>query len=221
MKCKKCNTEKPNTEFQTYYHSTQNINRTRKQCNLCFNEAKKQSRILKKMKICIKCGENKLKNEFYDLRSLTPNDKRRSICKVCTILYVKTKQKKYRGTKEERGEPVLNKPNTYRNQEQKEDGFAIMEALGFTFVEETGRWHKEGFRNPDGTFVRIEERNRLIDEKNAKETKDMNIWESITYLREKDTSIAEISRITNLNYNTVHKYIAYKKKTTLYDKETK
>jgi hypothetical protein len=214
MNCRKCKEDKPDTEFQTYFHSTQNVYRTRRQCNQCFNYVKKQLHLSKKMKVCIECGENKLKTEFYNLRSLGPNDRRHNICKVCTRAYEKRTRTKH-SSREDRGEPVHWRPNTYNSIEQKDLAFELMEALGFTFQPDTGRWHKDGFKNPDGTFVHIEEKKRFEQERRLKEIEDLDIWSKVSYLRERGTTINQISIDTGVNLTAIYKFLQYGKKVEL------
>lgn len=208
MKCNKCNIEKPDTDFQTYFHSTQNVYRTRKQCTVCFNEGKKLLRIKNKSKMCIVCEQVKLLVDFYNYKSLVPNDKRRKICRICTA----TIERERKGNRREaKGEVVPEKPNTYNSEEQKNLSFELMQALGFTFQPDTGIWTKEGFRNEDGTFYRIEEKKRIEREKRLEEVKEMSIWEKIRYLREEGFSIIKISEFTGINYTAVHKFLQYGK----------
>jgi len=215
MKCNKCNQDKPDTEFQTYFHSTQNVYRTRRQCNQCFYDAKKQLRLSKKMRMCIVCEEQKLFTDFPNYKSLGSGDKRRNICKICTCEIEKDRRNRRLNNNEEKGETVPFKPNTYNSEQQRIDGFQLMEALGFTFVEETGRWHKEGFKNPDGTFVRIIEKKRLDRERKLKEIEELNVWDKIRYLREQGYSLNKISEEIGVNYTAVFKFLYYGKEVKL------
>jgi hypothetical protein len=215
MICKKCNQDKPDTEYQTYFHSTQNVYRTRRQCTQCFNEAKKQYHLKKNGRQCIVCEDFKYEIDFPNFKSLGPNDKRRKVCKICTSRIEREKGKHTK--REENGERVHWKPNTYNSTEQKELAFEVMTVLGFTFDENTGRWHKDGFKNTDGTFFRIEEKKRLERERILKEVEELDIWKKIRYLRDKDISINEISRITGVNYTAVHKFIQYGKEVNYRD----
>jgi hypothetical protein len=209
MICNKCHQDKPETEYQTYFHSTQNVFRTRRQCNQCFNEAKKQYHLKKKGRTCIVCEEIKYETDFPNFKSLGPNDKRRKICKICTSRIEREKGKHTK--REENGEPVHWRPNVYNSPQQKELAFELMTALGFTFDEETGMWSKENFKNPDGTFFRVEEKKRLHKEKLQKEVEDLDVWKKIRYLRNKDIPISEISKLTGVNYTAVHKFLQYGK----------
>jgi hypothetical protein len=125
------------------------------------------------------------------------------------------KEKGIHNKREENGEVVPIRPNTYNSEQQRIDGFQLMEALGFTFVPETGRWHKEGFKNPDGTFVRIEEKKRLDRERKLKEIEEFNVWDKIRYLREQGYSINKISEEIGVNYTAIFKFLHYGKEVKL------
>ena len=213
-KCNKCTMLKSIENFSSYIHKKTGNLYTRHICNTCFrmqnNEYKKSTR----PRTCIECNETKPVSEFYNLKSLGPKDKRHNICKVCTRAYEKTKQKKYRN-KEDKGEVVLNKPNTYISEQQKEDGFQLMEALGFTFNEENGKWFKDGFKNPDGTFVRLEEKKRLEKERRLKEIEELDVWSKIRYLREQGYSVNQISNDIGVNSTAVFKFLYYGKEVKL------
>jgi hypothetical protein len=195
-------------EFASYIHKKTNNLYTRHICKECFNAQHQQYKKLVKPRVCLRCEEKKDVKFFPKYKSIPSHYKQANICLRCTS---ELSRIKYGNRRESKGEVVPEKPNTYISEQQRKDGFELMEALGFTFSPETGRWSKEGFKNPDGTFVRIEEKKRLIKEKKEQETKDMNIWERITYLREDGSSINDISRITGVNYTAVNKFLRYGK----------
>ena len=164
-KCNKCNIDKQENEYYTYYHSVQKKLRTRNICNDCmklgYREYKKKRKLLSQpipepvipdnWKQCIVCNQYKPLNEYY-LHSNMKTVYRR--CKVC--------QKKNEAEKrvvlmEERGgsDRVPPKANTYTDKFQKAQTFQFMEALGWIFNTETNRWWKPGVRDIDGTFERF------------------------------------------------------------------
>jgi len=204
-KCKKCNMFKLIEKFASYVHKKTGNLYTRHICKDCFNEGTKAYKKSVKPRTCLQCNITKPVTEYYNLKSLGPNDKRHNICKVCTREYEKSKQKKYRNV-EDKGEPVLNKPNTYVSDEQRQDGFQLMEALGFTFAPDTGIWFKEGVKNSDGTFVRLEEKKRLQDERVLKEVQEMNVWDKMRYLREVGYSFNKISQLVGVNSTAIYKF---------------
>jgi hypothetical protein len=164
----------------------------------------------KELRVCIHCNEEKEVIDFPNYKSFSANDRRKKICKACSSIIEKLKGKHTK--REENGELVSNKPNTYISEQQRIDGFQLMEALGFTFVPETGRWHKEGFKNPDGTFVRIEENKRLQQERRLKEIEDLDVWSKITYLREQGFTINQIANDTGVNITALNLFLRHGKK---------
>lgn len=208
-KCNKCTKMKSIEEFASYVHKKTGNLYTRHICNICFRKQNNAYKESIKPRTCIECNEFKEANEFPNFKSLGIKDKRRKVCKICTSRIEREKGKHTK--REENGERVHWRPNTYNSIEQKELAFELMTTLGFTFDENTGRWHKEGFKNPDGTFFRMEEKKRIERERIQKEVEELDIWSKIRYLREQDISINEISRLTGVNYTAVHKFLAYGK----------
>ena len=210
MICNKCHQDKPETEYQTYYHSSQGVYRTRRQCTQCYYDVKKLYRLKVMGRACIVCEEIKYEIDFPNYKSLGPTDRRRKVCKVCTSRI--HKEKGIYTKRINKGEVVLNRPNTYISEQQRIDGFQLMEALGFTFVEQTGRWHKEGFKNPDGTFFRIEEKKRIEKEKRLKQIEQLDVWEKVIYLLGQGHSINQISEDTGVNKTALYKFTKYGQK---------
>jgi hypothetical protein len=157
-----------------------------------------------KPRVCLRCNRKKEANYFPNYKSIPSHYKQANICLLCTA---ELSRIKYGNRRENKGEIVPTKPNTYISEQQRKDGFELMEALGFTFSPETGRWSKEGFKNEDGTFVRIEEKKRLEKERIQKEIEELNIWNKIRYLREQGNSINDISTITGINRTAVQKFL--------------
>jgi hypothetical protein len=197
-------------EFASYIHSKNGNLYTRHICLECFRKQNNKYKQSIKSRVCLQCGEEKEGKYFPRYKSIPIHYKQSNVCLRCTA---ENSRIKHGNRRKEKGEVVPDKPNTYTSTEQKELAFELMTSIGFTFNEETGRWSKEGFKNEDGTFVRIEERKRLILEKKQKETEDMNIWQRITYLRNGGSSINDIVKLTGLNYTAVHKFIKYSKET--------
>ena len=87
MKCNVCNEDKELNQYQTYWHSTQQKMRTRKQCNQCYYNIRLRNKNPEKYyqnnpdyHKCNTCKDWKLIKEFY-----TTNDKIYSHrCRVCT-----------------------------------------------------------------------------------------------------------------------------------------
>lgn len=197
-------------EFASYIHKHTGNLYTRHVCNDCYRKQNNQYKKYIRTRVCLQCGEKKEGKLFPKYKCIPIHYKQSNICLRCTS---ELSRIKHGNKRKEKGEVVPVKPNTYNSQEQKELAFELMTSLGFTFNEENGKWFKEGFKTPDGKFVRIEEKKRRIIEKKEEETKEMNIWERIKYLRSKDTSINDIAKITGLSYTSVHKFLRYGKET--------
>ena len=153
MRCNVCNKDKEQDQFQTYWHSTQNIKRTRKQCTECFykNRMKKRNpdnyyQNNPDYKKCISCSQWKDINTAFYIRKARDGRKLYSnSCKVCK----KTIQKETR--EEEKSfncgsAMVPQKPNKYFDKYQKQCTFNMMELLGYTFDKPTGIWIKPGHK---------------------------------------------------------------------------
>jgi hypothetical protein len=162
-RCSKCDLEKEDNQFYTYYHSTQGKNRTRKICNECIAkqkaEYKQRLRVEKPQPIvieepiefippddyqyCQDCDQWLPKTDFYK--------RLKCRCIKCEL------KKDSLGRAEKRAEnggsaKVWTKPNTYVDIHQKEQTFEFMKAVGYTFNEENGIWYKLPWKDKDGNF---------------------------------------------------------------------
>jgi hypothetical protein len=189
-------------EFASYIHIKTGNLYTRYVCKVCFRAGNAEYKKLTKPKVCLECNEKKAHTEFPNYKSLGPNDRRRKVCKICTTAKEKLKYFKRKNN----GEVVPVRPNTYTSNSQKDLAFELMEALGFTFEPDTGRWSKEGFKNEDGTFVRIQEKKRLEEERLLKEVEEMDVWSKMRYLREIGYSLNKISEVIGVNHTAVYKF---------------
>jgi hypothetical protein len=198
-------------EFASYIHKKTGYLYTRHVCKVCFRAGNVAYKKSIKPKVCLECNEKKPHTEFPNYKSLGPNDRRRHVCKKCTTAKEKLKYFKRKNN----GEVVPVRPNTYTSNSQKDLAFELMEALGFTFEPDTGRWHKDGFKNPDGTFVRIIENKRLQQEKRLQEIEHMDVWDKVLYLKERGFTINQISLDTRVNKTALHKFLNNGKKVQL------
>jgi hypothetical protein len=148
MRCTVCEQDKEIKQFQTYWHSTQNKMRTRKQCTECLYKIRLKRKNPDKYyqdnpnyHKCNTCRDWKLIKEFY-----TSNDEIYSNrCRVCTKELDRTKRREY--LEQSCGsEKVLMRPNKYMDEYQKNCTFNLMETLGYTFDEPTGIWTKPGVK---------------------------------------------------------------------------
>ena len=149
MRCNVCDKEKELNQFQTYWHSTQQKMRTRKQCTECLYQLKLKRKNPEKYyennpdyKKCNTCKEWKLiETEFYHRRGVVYNNR----CRHCELTQERNKRKEY--LMENCGsDRVSPKPNTYTDEYQKNCTFHMMELMGYTFDEPTGIWIKPGYK---------------------------------------------------------------------------
>lgn len=149
MKCNVCTQDKELNQFQTYWHSTQQKMRTRKQCKECYYNLRLKRKDPEKYyqnnpdyHKCNTCNDWKLVKEFYT----GGNDKIYSNrCRVCTKEYEHNKRRQE--LEQSCGsEKIKTTPNQYMDEYQKKCTFNIMELFGYTFDEATGIWTKEGWK---------------------------------------------------------------------------
>lgn len=175
MICTKCFIDKPVEEYDSYYHSTQKKQRTRKYCKTCFKEQKKkykESTRMKKIiepevqeleivilepqpveqinpdyKQCRTCGE--FKNRIDDYYHHGKSNKTTYLdCKVCCNKKENDRKKKERQEYLEDNcgsDKVPVKPNTYKDIYQQRQTFELMELLGYTY-DDSGIWLKPGVK---------------------------------------------------------------------------
>jgi hypothetical protein len=152
-RCNKCNNLKEEKEYQNYFHSTQNITRTRKVCTDCFNNQKKLTRLKKKITIdpdkyystqpdfkkCTGCKDWKNKNEFY-------KSGKNGIASKCTICYNQEQIARRKEKTIENGgaKRVGQQPNTYFGEPQKQQVFEFLQLLGYIYTN--GIWLKPDYK---------------------------------------------------------------------------
>jgi hypothetical protein len=149
MRCTVCDKDKDQNQFQTYWHSTQQKMRTRKQCTECLYQIRLKKKNPDKFyennpdyKKCNTCNEWKLiETEFYH-RHGKPYVNR---CRYCELEIDRNKRKEYL-MENCGGDKIPPKPNNYTDEYQKACTFHLMEALGYTFDEPSGIWIKEGWK---------------------------------------------------------------------------
>lgn len=162
-RCSKCDLEKDDKQFYTYFHSTQGKNRTRKICNECI--AKQKAEYKQRLKVkepepivieesiefippddyqyCQDCDQWLPKTEFYK--------RLKCRCKRCE-LDIDHRQRQQYLSENGGSAKVWNKPNTYVDIYQKEQTFEIMKVMGYTFNDENGIWYKLPWKDKDGNF---------------------------------------------------------------------
>lgn len=163
MICNCCSIDKEEKYFQTYWHSSQNKFRTRKECTECLYKKRKESK-LNRLSIpteivqpvvpesqpepinlnlyeCKICMEDKTLNEFY----LSNGKPVELVCKICEVERNRKARQEY--LKENCGsEFVWSDVGKYADEYQKECTFNLLKQLGYLYDEETGIWTKEGWK---------------------------------------------------------------------------
>jgi len=208
IRCSKCDTVKPDDQYQTYYHSTQKKHRIRKVCTVCYNEQKTQYRIKKKTQNNIKLGYQYCQDcEQY----LPPENFYKAVkcrCKKCQ-LHKESVERAEQRAENGGSAKVRMYPNQYVDEHQKAQTFEAMKVLGYTYNEENGVWFKLPWKTPDGKFplikpyVRKYKVKHVITQNNKQEyhTKAMNLYaEGLDY--------RQIADKLEINKMTVHKWLA-------------
>lgn len=230
MKCNKCGTEQPDSNFYTYWHSTQQKFRTRRICNTCMYIQKRNylnkpvdpeylKRINPEYKKCEMCNTWKIKSvDFY----LHKNG--HTVFKNCKQCQRKRESAERELKLAEKGgsDRVPVKPNEYSDKYQKEQTFQFMLALGWKFNEESGRWWKPGLRNENGLFLFQEElllkKKVFIEGKTSKNGRryptkiTLETFEMMKEMKEKGFTQIKISKELKLDPSTVSKWIGKNRK---------
>jgi len=211
MRCSKCGVEKDETNYQKYFHSTQNKWRVRKECTECLYKGrlKRKNPDLfysqdPNYKKCKSCSEWKTHEEYYFHSKVT--GVRFNICMVCQ------KEKDRRDREEELemnggSDKISPYPNNYKDKYQKEQTFFVMELLGYTYSEENGIWTKPGVKElVDGkiVFPKIKKRKRI----GPYETKvNYQMIEQFVELKNRGWNSERIGDKFGVSDTTVFKYI--------------
>lgn len=176
-KCNKCNIDKQEKEYYSYYHSVQKKYRTR---NICLDCTRKQTRDYKRnlkllsqqipepvsviipvpvipdgYKECYNCKDIKLKTDFYN--SAYGNPVR--LCKACHTAYYK-KKKLIENENKGGTDTYKSNPNEWVNETQREQTFMVMEVCGWTY-NDNGVWSKPGIKTKDNVWECFEESTKL------------------------------------------------------------
>ena len=149
MRCNICDKDKEQSAFQTYWHSSQQKMRTRKQCTECYYDIRLKKKNPDKYyqdkpewKKCNTCTEWKLAATEYYQKNGKPYLNR---CRECELTLERNKRKEY--LMENCGsEKVSPKPNHYADEYQKACTFHLMETMGYIYDLPTGIWTKPGYK---------------------------------------------------------------------------
>ena len=221
IKCSVCEIEKDESKFQTYWHSTQNAMRIRKQCTECFYKIRLKKKNPDKYyeqdpnyRKCRICAEWKTMDNYY-IQDKKKNQRYHK-CKKCQNSQDREKNRSEREIylAESCGsERIPIKPNTYADQYQKACAFNILEVLGYTFDEPSGIWIKPGFKevvNGRAYFpMLIKKRAEYgsISSKRPPKKMTRDIYDKIFILRDQGLSYREIGLELNISITTVSNYI--------------
>jgi transposase len=233
-KCNKCSIDKEEKEYYTYYHSVQQKWRTRNICNTCmklgYREYKNKMKELSQQilipvipeetdpryKKCESCNTWKLKKvEFYLSSNRKGSTKR---CKVCQ----KKKEAENRVLlMAEKGgsDRVPLKPNNYTDKYQKAQTFEFMEALGWIFIEATGKWWKPGVRDIEGNFEKFKTLpddqvfiiGKSFGNKVYKTQMTVANFNKMKQMKEEGYSNKEIADVIKVDPSTVSKWVGKRK----------
>ena len=225
MICSVCNIEKQDSEFQKYFHSTQNKWRTRKQCTPClYSKRRKDKEMVKEIEIvqpvvpelqpepiidystnpdyykCNACQEYKFVDEYYVTKLNKPTY---YTCKECAVQQTRDEREEHR--KNNCGsEFIPRNVGVYADQYQKACTFKLMELLGYLLDKETGIWIKPGVKEiRDGKpyFPNVVKRRAKGKRLNKKEQ------QRILDLRDKGLTYDEIALELKISDTTVYRYV--------------
>jgi hypothetical protein len=148
MKCNVCNEDKELKQFHTYWHSTQQKMRTRKQCIECFYNKRMKNKNPDKYyennpnyHKCNTCMDWKEKKLFYTSKDKIYSNR----CRFCTKEFDYKKRIEHL-EQSCGGDKVPPKPNKYSDEYQKACTHQLMQLMGYTFDEPTGIWIKPGVK---------------------------------------------------------------------------
>lgn len=207
MRCTVCDQDKELNQFQTYWHSTQQKMRQRKQCTQCLYEIRMKHNYPDKYysnkpeyKKCNTCNEWKLiETEFYHRNGKAYQNR----CKFCELSIDRQKRREY--LQDNCGsEKVLLTPNKYMDEHQKNCTFWMMETLGYIYDEATGVWTKAGYKEiKDGKIIFPTLKLKDVTRRKISATK----FDKIIILREQGLSYEKIAEELGISDTTVYKHI--------------
>ncbi len=224
-RCNKCDIQKEDNQFYTYYHSTQKKYRTRNICNECINKQKAEYKQKMKGKIII---PEIVQPIFVELPIEPPVD--HQFCPECDnwlpktdfYPYLKARCKKCQLAKDaiERAEKrieaggsakVMVYPNKYADDMQKQQTFEVMEVLGYTFNEENGVWYKLPWKDKDGKFPLLDTYGKSKKPRKSRVGRTREIpqeeKDEVIRLYSEGYKYKEIEKITGTPNGTIWKWV--------------
>jgi hypothetical protein len=163
MICSKCQLDKDEKEYQTYWHSLHQKHYRRRECSKCFysqRKERKQARIAAmhpdtlykdnpNYRKCKKCGEWNTADKY-----MTKSLKHKyANCPTCRLILTRLENVKIM-EQSFGGAAIKTKPNEYYNDIQKNAVFNIMKAFNWTY-NENGVWSKEGIKDKDNNWCKL------------------------------------------------------------------
>jgi hypothetical protein len=222
IKCNVCQIEKEDSDFQTYWHSTQQKTRVRKQCTECFYQIRLKRKNPDKLykdnpdyKKCTKCEEWKPLDEYYRKNG----DKIFSRCKECERVKERSDRQKYRQIELEENcgsDKVNMKPNNYADKYQRNCTFTLLDRLGYIYNKEFGVWEKPGWKEViEGKIVFPQiilkkKQQSAFYKQNVKKPDNMvtaEMYDKIFELRAKGYTYQKIGLELDISVTTVFKYV--------------
>jgi len=176
--CSKCKLEKENNQFYTYWHSTQQKYRTRRECQTCFYKKRikedlrplnpKDEEITIPTKIIepeppeskIEVLEDNIPTKICSIcKKDLPVDKFykwNARCKDCSR--IKHQQETSQDVLDTLagGERIPVKPGVYADISQKNFIFSFLPKLGWIFNEQTNSWYKPGLKEINGIWPNVQ-----------------------------------------------------------------
>jgi len=209
MRCNVCEQDKELNQFQSYWHSTQQKMRIRKQCTECLYQIRMKKKNPDKFyqdkpeyKKCITCNEWKLGATEYYQKNGKPYLNR---CRQCELSIERNKRKEY--LMENCGsEKIPPQPNRYADEYQKACTFHFMEMMGYIYDEPTGIWTKPGYKEiKDGKpiFPTLNLKSIIYKRNKISPTK----LDRILILREQGFSYEKIAAELGISDTAVYKHI--------------
>ena len=231
--CNKCKEDKPLSEFQTYYHSTQKKTFTRGHCTKCLYSTRKKNKMDRllitteivqpvvvelepevfkvkdiKEKTCVTCLVVKTVDDFY---------KNRLVCKkCCTEMEKKSYQDKTYQRLDKNGGSlrVPNRCGKFHDEYQKHYTYEILLAMGWKLNEENNKWWKDGIKTKDGLFINVKK--PIPSKHNIKYYTLEEKLEKVIIIKEerrKGKTYVEIGKIIDVSAPTACKWLKeYEKK---------
>ena len=214
--CSRCNVERNDDEYYTYWHSTQQKYRTRNVCTPCTTKqvrdykrkVKEEPAVVKEIEptqLCPCCKKDVPLTGYYD----SGKGVKGRYCISC--IRKNQNERNYNKVMSEGGsERVCQKPNTYADEYQKAQTFMVLERLGWKY-NDNGVWSKEGVKTADNVWLNI------VPQKRTKRRPDgvivrkkhgvYNYIKEIVEQKEEGMTYPELAYIYCCSHTTIRKIV--------------